>query len=169
MKTFLVVSAFCVVLALMGAAPVFGQGEKETTFSGTNYWPLVSKVSPLDSDRFVAQSEIMGVRVNDSGDGLFHGAATYLVAVQYMSKAGIYVFRGIETWTDKDGDKVVWELSDTGTGPAGASGGTGKMVEGTGKYTGWRGMMDYTLQFPKSFPDGTRRGICRETVKVTTK
>jgi len=26
--------------------------------------------------------------------------------------------------------------------------------------------MEYTLQFPKPFPEGTARGICREVVKI---
>ena len=36
------------------------------------------------------------------------------MGVSYMSKAGIYAYRGFEIWTDKDGDKVVWELSRLG-------------------------------------------------------
>jgi len=67
------------------------------------------------------------------------------------------------TWTNKDGDKVVWELMDT---PAGASSSPGRLIDGTGKYTGWEGTMEYTLQFPKSFPEGTMSGIYREAVRI---
>jgi hypothetical protein len=64
---------------------------------------------------------------------------------------------------DKDGDKVIWELLDT---PAGASSSPARLIEGTGKYMGWQGTMEYTLQYPKSFPQGTIRGICREQMKL---
>ena len=43
------------------------------------------------------------------------------------------------------------------------------MVEGTGKYDGWGGTMDYKVEFPKFLPAGTLRGAVRETVKFTTK
>jgi hypothetical protein len=71
--------------------------------------------------------------------------------------------RSYESWTDKDGDKVIWELMDR---PSGASSSPGRLIVGTGKYTGWEGTMEFTLQFPKPFPEGTMRGICREVVKI---
>ncbi len=80
----------------------------------------------------------------------------------YVSK-GYKGFRAYETWTDKDGDKIIRELMDT---PSGASSSPGRLIEGTGKYTGWQGTMEYTLQYPKSFPQGTIRGICREVIKI---
>src|SRR6516162_3359702 len=71
--------------------------------------------------------------------------------------------RNYEVWTDKDGDKVIWELTDDASGK---SSGTARLIDGTGKYSGWQGTMEYTLQFPKPFPEGTARGICREVVKM---
>ena len=118
------------------------------------------------------QLEVFGVRVNDSGDGFFHGASVHIVVASYASPG---YSRGLEhpldptrnrgyvTWTNKDGDKVVWELMDT---PAGASSSPGRLIDGTGKYTGWEGTMEYTLQFPKSFPEGTMSGIYREAVRI---
>lgn len=155
-----------VALAILWGGQACAQEQKEMTFSGTNYWPLTPKVFPLDKDHVVAQSEIMGVRVNDSGDGPFHEAATHIVGVSYTSKGREYRMTSFETWVDKDGDKVVWELSQSEP-----MRGKGKLIEGTGKYAGWQqGTMDYTLQFPKGFPDGTLRGICKEEkISVTTK
>jgi hypothetical protein len=80
----------------------------------------------------------------------------------YNSK-GYHGLRAYETWTDKDGDKLIWELLDT---PPGASSSPGRIIEGTGKYVGWEGTMEYTLQYPKSFPEGTMRGICREVIRI---
>jgi hypothetical protein len=71
--------------------------------------------------------------------------------------------RDYEVWTDKDGGKVIWELT---ADPSGGPSGTARLLDGTGKYTGWQGTMEYTLQFPKPFPEGTARGICREVVKI---
>ena len=34
------------------------------------------------------------------------------------------------------------------------------------KYTDWQGTMEFTFQYPKSFPEETMREICREVVKI---
>jgi hypothetical protein len=168
MKRFTIVAVTSLVIAITWGGEVFAQGTKELQFSGTHYWAATPKVSQLDPDRLISQTDILGVRVNDNGNGPFHAASTNIAGITYMSK-GEFRYRGFETWMDKDGDKVIWALTDLGTGPAGASSGTANIIEGTGKYTGWQGTMEYTLQFPKGFPEGTRRGICREVVKITTK
>lgn len=143
---------------------------KEINFSGTHYWSGTPKVLPIDPDRIVLQMEIFGVRMNDSHDGPFNGASTYIAVLHYENKGHNKTgnldpvrSRNYEIWTDKDGDKVIWELTDD---PAGAAAGTAQLIDGTGKYTGWQGTMDYTLQYPKSFPEGIGRGICREVVKI---
>jgi len=159
MKKCLWILGLSLVLAITWGGEVFAQ--KEMTFSGTNYWGFTPKALRLDPDRVVQQSEISGVRVNDSGDGPFHGASTYIMSVAYRTK-GYFGFRGYEAWTDKDGDKMIWELLDT---PPGASRSPARLIEGTGKYIGWKGTMEYTLQFPKS-PGGTVHGICREYIKI---
>jgi hypothetical protein len=138
------------------------QTKKEINFSGTHYWSSTPKVFPIDPDRVIIQLEIFGIRVNDNGDGPFQGASVHIAAIHYGSK-GYNGDRAYETWTDKDGDKVIWELMDT---PPGASSTSGRLIAGTGKYTDWQGTMEYTLQFPKSFPEGTMRGICREVVRI---
>jgi hypothetical protein len=141
------------------------QNKKEMDLSGTNYWSSTPKVFPFDPahpDRVINQLEIFGVRVNDSGDGPFHGASVHIVTVGYYSQ-DYNRERAYESWTDKDGDKVIWELMDR---PSGASSSPARLIVGTGKYTGWEGTMEFTLQFPKSYPEGTMRGICREVVKI---
>jgi hypothetical protein len=144
---------------------------KEIAFSGTHYWSSTPKVFQIDPERSVVQLDIFGVRVNDSGDGPLHGASTYIAVLHYENKGhnktGNSVdpvrARDYEVWTDKDGDKVIWELTDD---PSGGPSGTARLIDGTGKYTGWQGTMEYTLQFPRPFPEGTARGICREVVKI---
>src|SRR5450432_2985618 len=62
------------------------QIKKEINFSGTHYWSSTPKAFPVDPahpDRIMAQSEIFGVRVNDSGDGPFNGASVHIVTVGF--------------------------------------------------------------------------------------
>jgi hypothetical protein len=151
--------------ATRSATTTSTQIKKEINFSGTHYWSSTPKAFPVDPahpDRIMAQSEIFGVRVNDSGDGPFNGASVHIVTVGFYGK-DFNRERSYESWTDKDGDKVIWELTDR---PSGASSSPGRLIVGTGKYTGWEGTMEFTLQFPKPFPEGTMRGICREVVKI---
>ena len=170
-----------VALAIGFAFPIFAQqtntlapgsteNKKEINFSGTHYWSGTPKVFPIDPDRIVLEMEIFGVRVNDSNDGPFNGASVYIAVLHYENKGhnkteilDPVAARNYEVWTDKDGDKVIWELTDD---PSGGPSGTARLIDGTGKYTGWQGTMEYTLQFPKPFPEGTARGICREVVKI---
>jgi hypothetical protein len=116
------------------------------------------------------QFETLGVRVNDSGEGPFHEASVHIVGILYRGKDASRL-RGYETWTDKDGDKLVWEIMEkkTENPQPGTSPGTAKVFSATGKYVGMQGTMDWILRFPKAFPEGTGRGICREDVKISSK
>ncbi len=151
------------VLAVSWGGESFAQAKKELAFSGTHYYSSTPKIFRLGPDQLIMQTENFGVRVNDSGDGPFHGASVHTVLVSYRSKE-YNGSRGYVTWIDKDGDKVISELLDT---PPGASSSPGRIIGGTGKYIGWQGTVEYTLTFPKPFPEGTGRGICREHVKLT--
>ena len=84
-----------------------------------------------------------------------------------MGKGGARL-RAFETWTDSDGDKLIWELVEKIAKdlPPGLFSGTAKVFAATGKFIGYQGTMDWIIQYPKSFPEGTGRGICRETVKL---
>ena len=145
----------------------FAQSSKELQFSGTHYYGHTPKVYKLDEDQMIIQFETLGVRVNDGGDGPFHEASVQIVGVLYRGKDGTRL-RGFETWTDKDGDKLVWEIMEkkAADSPPGTSPGTAKVFSGTGKYVGMQGSMDWQLRYPKPFPEGTGRGICREEVKL---
>ena len=162
MKKCLWILVLGLVLAITWGGEGFAQAKKEMTFSGTHYYSSTPKVFQLEPGRIIMQLEMLGVRVNDSGDGPFHGASVHIVFVSYRSKE-YNGSRGYFTWTDKDGDKVIGELLDT---PPGASSSPARIIGGTGKYMGWQGTIEYTMQFPKPFPEGTSRGICREHIKL---
>ena len=160
-------------LALGFALPIVAQqtnmpapaATKEINLSGIHYWSGTPKVFQIDPDRSILEMEIFGVRVNDSGDGPFNGASVYIAVLHYQNKGPVDPVRSrnYEVWTDKDGDKVIWELTDDASGKPS---GTARLIDGTGKYTGWQGTIEYTLEYPKSFPEGTMRGICREVVRI---
>jgi hypothetical protein len=161
MKKCLLISALSLVLTITWGGEAFSQSQKEIEFSGTNYSGVTQKIFGLDQDQLIVQFELLGVRVDDSGKGPFHGTATHVVGVVYIGK-GVTRSRALMTWTDKDGDKLIWELNES---PSGSSG-TAEVFAATGKFIGYQGTMDYVTQSPKPFPEGTGRVICRESVKL---
>jgi hypothetical protein len=167
MKKCLLFSVLSLVLAMTWASEGFAQSQKEIDISGTNYNSSSDKLFQLDQDQIIVQFETPGVRVNDSGEGPFHGSATHIVGVFYMGKSGAKL-RAFETWTDKDGDKLIWELVEKVAKdlPPGSFSGTAKVFAATGKFVGYQGTMDWIIKYPKSFPEGTGRGICKEAVKL---
>jgi hypothetical protein len=165
MKKCILISVLSLVLTIAWGGQVLAQAQKEMTLTGTNYSGGSGKRVQLDQDHSVSQLEYMGVRVDDSGGGPFHGISTHIMLIAYADKGGRR-FRGYETHTDKDGDKVVWEIMDS---PASPGTGTGVIIGATGKFTGMQGAMEFKLQFPKPFPEGTIRLVCREVMKITTK
>src|SRR6516164_654209 len=121
-------------LAIGFALPTFATENKEINFSGTHYWSATPKVFQIDPDRIILEMEIYGIRVNDSNDGPFNGASVYIAVLQYENKGPVDPVRSRNycVWTDKDGDKVIWELTDD---PSGGPSGTARLIDGTGKYT----------------------------------
>ncbi|MFZ0613934.1 MAG: hypothetical protein WAM73_16965 [Desulfobacterales bacterium] len=167
MKRFAIIALTSFVIALAWGGEAQAQDTKALQFTGTHYYGHTPKVFKLDQDQMIIQFETLGVRVNDGGEGLFHEASVQLLGVLYRGKDGTRL-RGFETWTDKDGDKLVWEIMEkkAADSPPGTSPGTAKVFSGTGKYVGMQGSMDWLLRHPRPFPEGTGRGICREEVKL---
>jgi hypothetical protein len=165
MKRYLIVVLIGLVITATWGNTVFSQDAKELKFTGTHYYGHTPKVYKLDETQMIIQFETLGVRVNDSGDGLFHEASVHIVGVLHRGKNGSRL-RAFETWTDGDGDKLIWELVEKATTDSapGTSPGTAKVFSGTGKYVGMQGSMDWLLRYPISFPAGTGRGMCREEV-----
>ena len=165
MKRYIIVVLIGLVITITWGSIVFSQDEKELKFVGTHYYGHTPKVYKLDEGQMIIQFETLGVRVNNNGDGPFHEASVHIAGVLYRGKEGSRI-RAFETWTDSDGDKLVWELVDkkVENSPPGTTPGTGKVFSGTGKYEGTKGTMDFLVRNPKSFPAGTGRGMCREEV-----
>jgi hypothetical protein len=167
MKKCLLISILSLILVISWGEKGFTQDKKELTFSGTHYYGDTSKVFKLDQDQMISQFEILGVRVNDNAEDPFHEASVHIVGIFYMGKDGVRL-RAFETWADMDGDKLIWEIMEkkADDSPPGTLPGTAKVFSGTGKYVGMQGTMDWLARYPKPFPDGTGRGICRENVKL---
>ena len=167
MKRFTIIAVTSFVIAIACGGKVLAQDTNALQFTGTHYYRHTPKVFKLDQDQMVIQFETLGVRVNDGGEGPFHEASVQIVGVLYRGKDGTRL-RGLETCTDEDGDKLGWEIMEkkAADSPPGTSPGTAKVFSGTGKYAGMQGSMDWLLRYPKPFPEGTGRGICREEVKL---
>jgi hypothetical protein len=170
MKKSILIAIICLAIAIGWGGRAFAQGAKEVQFSGTHYYGHMPKVYKLDQDQMIMQFETLGVRVNDGGEGPFHEGSVHIVGILYRGKDATRL-RGFETWTDKDGDKLVWEIMEKkiANPEPGTTPGRATVFSGTGKYMGMQGTMDWVLRYPKPFPEGTGRGICREDVKITGK
>lgn len=155
------------VLVLTFALGGRAQAQTQLTTTGVNYgsWNMV-KWTQIDPEHGVGYLELMGIRVDDTGKGPFHNIATHLVMVLHVDKTGVKS-DGYETHTDKDGDKVIWAIS--GTVIQGVDKGSAKVIAATGKFAGMEGTMEYVTQSLKSFPEGTGRTICKESMKLNLK
>jgi hypothetical protein len=162
MKKCIFILALSSILSISLGWNAFAQIPKEGTFTGTNTYAGTHKVNPIDKDRLVILYENSGVIIDDSQGSPFNRVASNNVGVQYWEK-GIGRLRGYVTLKDKDGDKVVWEITETEAKPSPPNpvNGSGKFLGGTGKFTGIQGSMEYTRQMVRSFADGTHQGITK--------
>jgi hypothetical protein len=84
--------------------------------------------------------------------------SSYNVGACYYEK-GVGSLRGYITWMDKDGDKILMEITEE-TGQLGSPiNGTAKMIGGTGKFTGIEGRMEYTRRNLRPVADGTHQAV----------
>ena len=135
--------------------------EKEGTFAGTNTYAGTHKTIALDKEHFVITYENFGVRVSDSKEGPFHDMSTHNIGVIYFEN-GVGRLRGYIFSTDKDGDKVVIELTEDASQLAPKpTNGTGKIIGGTGKFKGIQGSMEYTRMNMRPAAEGTHQAISR--------
>ena len=150
------------VVFLVASVPLSNaEMAKEGTFSGTVTYAGSHKMIPLDKHRAIVVYENMGVRVSDSGEGPFHGSSTRNVGVIYYEN-GVGRLRGYIISIDKDGDKVLMELTEEASQMAPKpTSGTGEIVGGTGKFKGITGNMKYVRRYLRSIADGTHQAISK--------
>lgn len=167
MKTGMVTALAAVIFTIFSGGDVSAQSPEELTFTGTHYYGHTPKIIQVDQDRILIMFETLGVRVNEAGQGPFHEASVHIAGILYKGNGGNKL-RAFETWTDADGDKLIWELSEKTVKDLQPRGlpGVARVLSGTGKYTGMQGRMNWVVQNPKSFPAGTGRGICVEEVTL---
>ena len=161
MKRVIVASILSFVLLFAFGLVAYGEMAKEGTISGTLTYAGTHKIIPLDKENFVFAYENRGVRVSDSGEGPFHGMSTHNVGVSCFEN-GVGRLRGYIFNLDKDGDKVVMELTEEGvTLEPGPISGTAKIIGGTGKFKGIEGSLEYTRRSMKPVEEGTHQAISR--------
>lgn len=161
MKKIMVASMLAVVLLVVFVHLSNAEMAKEGTFSGTVTYAGSHHMIPLDKSRVIIVYENMGVRVSDSGEGPFHGSSTRNVGVIYYEN-GVGRLRGYIISIDKDGDKVLMELTEEASQMAPKpTSGTGEIVGGTGKFKGITGNMKYVRRYLRSIADGTHQAISK--------
>jgi len=160
MKKIVIVVIGAVFLSLAFGLVANAQVPKEGTLSGTNTYAGTHKVFPIDKDHFVMVYDNMGVRLEDGGQGPFHGMSSHNVGVLYYEN-GVGRLRGYITNVDKDGDKVLVELTEEAAQLQGPTSGKGKFIWGTGKFTGIQGGFEYTRTNMRPVADGTHQAVSK--------
>ncbi len=152
---------FALLLLITAGTVVGAEMAKEGTLSGTVTYAGTHKIIPLDKEHFVITYENFGVRVSDSKKGPFHGMSTHNVGVMYFEN-GAGRLRGYIINIDKDGDKVIMELTEEASqlSPKPTSG-KSKIIGGTGKFKGIQGSMEYTRRNMRPAEKGTFQAISR--------
>lgn len=163
MKKMILTSILTLVLFVAFGPTAYAEMAKEGTLSGTTTYAGNHKIIPLDKQNFVIVYENMGVRVSDTGKGPLHGMSTLNVGVMYFEN-GVGRLRGYIFNTDKDGDKIIMELTEEASqlAPKPTSG-KAKIIGGTGKFKGIQGEMEYTRINMKPAKKGTHQAISKGT------
>jgi hypothetical protein len=136
---------------------------KEGSLSGTVTYAGSQKFIPLDKERYFVTYENFGVRVSDNKESPFHGMSTHNIGIFYYEN-GVGRLTGYIFNIDKDGDKVIMELTEEAAqiSPKPTSG-KGKIIGGTGKFKGIQGSMEYTRKSMRPAAKGTHQAISRGT------
>jgi len=161
MKRVIVASILSFVLLLAFGMVAYGEMAKEGSLSGTNTYAGTHKMIPLDKERLILVYENMGVRTSDTGEGPFHGVSTRNQGIMYFEK-GVGRLRGYIISVDKDGDKIIAELTEENSKLGGPpTSGTGKFIGGTGKFKGIQGKYEYTRQNMRPIAEGTHQAVSK--------
>ena len=160
----IILAAILVIAFLLAFGPISNaEMAKEGTISGTVTYAGTYKTIPLDKENYVIAYENFGVRVSDSKEGPFHGMSIHNIGIMYYEN-GVGRLRGYIFNIDKDGDKVIMELTEEASqsSPKPTSG-KGKIIGGTGKFKGIQGSIEYTRKSVRPAAKGTYQSISRGT------
>jgi len=154
---------FVLFLSIIFVNYSYAEMAKEGKISGTNFYSGSHEIIPLDKEHFVMSYENFGVRVSDSKTGPFHGMSSHNIGVFYFEN-GVGKLRGYVINTDKDGDKIIMEINEDATQMAPKpSKGKGIILEGTGKFKGIQGGIEYIRQNMYPAEKGTHQAISKFT------
>ena len=161
MKRLFVASILSFVILFTIGITAHGEMAKEGLLSGTNTYAGTHKMIALDKERFILVYENMGVRASDNGESPFHGMSTRNQGIMYFEK-GVGRLRGYLISIDKDGDKIITELTEENSQLGGPpTSGTGKIIGGTGKFKGIQGEYEYTRQNLRPIAEGTHQAVSK--------
>jgi hypothetical protein len=134
---------------------------KQGTVSGGGMWGGTHTMIQIDEDHLVVPYENTGVWISDTGEGPFNNLSTRNLGILYYEK-GIGRLLGYYIMMDPEGDTVVMEIKETESSlePKPIKG-TGKIVSGTGKFSGIVGSVEYTRWELRPVAEGTHQGMSK--------
>lgn len=140
----------------LAQSPLPKKGNGATTASHTG----TLKSLALGQDFAVITYDVLGVTMNDAGQGFFHDASSRCVGGLSVVKGEFDNEQGMCVVIDRDGDQAF--LRYTGTCRVGAAAKiTGSYVGGTGKYAGLTGTWENTRTQARPTMEGTTHSISK--------
>ena len=158
-------AALCLLLVLAVGGQVSAQ--TQVTVKGALYQAGTPQVTAIDQEHWVAVEDLRGVKIDTTtGSGPLTDMTADNKLVLFGDKNVIH-FHGYLTLMDKDGDKMVYEISDASAASPGKA--AGKIVASTGRFAGMEGTIETTIVGLTPFQDGARYSIGYCVEKLTFK
>lgn len=136
---------------------------KEGSGAHTSYFTGTLKSLPLGQDFVTITYEVLGVTMNDAGQGFLHNVSSRCVGGLSVVKGQYDDEQGMCVLVDGDGDQAFVRYSG-GSGRLGAvAKGKSIYVGGTGKYTGLTGTLEWTRTALRPTMPGTTHTVMKAT------
>jgi hypothetical protein len=150
-KVFMILILMFFLLATVGT--IYGEEiAKEGANRGKTYVTGTSKVLAMGEERLQMNFEGSGISVDDSGKGIMHLAAIYVMGTLHAVK-GVFEETAFMVLTPPDGDKIYATYKSSGTFGKPVKG-TWVWVGGTGKYVGVEGTGEFTRHVLQGATEG---------------
>jgi hypothetical protein len=158
------VTGILLAAALQSPALAESALPKEGNGNTTAYYTGSGKRLDAGKDYAVLTYDVLGVSMNDAGQGFMHGTSVRCMGSIPAMKGAYDNEHGICIVLDKDGDQVF--IQYTAAGRLGASGKVnGTYVGGTGKYAGISGSSESTRTPLRPVEAGMIHSVSKTTYK----
>jgi hypothetical protein len=155
--------AAAVFLLIPGFASAQSPLPKEGTVKTTTYYTGTVKALPAGDDAVAVTYDVLGILINNAGQGAFHFISTQCVGGFTAIKGDFTNEQGVCSHIDRDGDKFFSRHS--GSGRRGQSAVVkSELIGGTGKYSGMTGTVEGTRTALRPLSQGTAHTVAEATI-----